>query len=752
MKNILLILLLFTFSTVSFAQTVIWDGGAGTNNWNDALNWDTDEVPTSTDDVIIDSRNIQGKKNFTVEVNANSAANKLTIGGSRGNITLDVYDVLTVEGNIAIKRSSALYLTNNGTLYLGGNISGEGSFDPNPSRDNQNTTVIYNGSGSQTIYPTDYVNLIIDNTGTATLEDNISLIGNFTNNGSFSAGTYTVTFNGTSNISGTSKTTFYNIAAEGTIYVEGSVDLSNEMIFTSTANVDFDGSSNGGVFTVLSTSETNSARLGNMNGAAVTGDITVQRYIDESTVTIGGETKTEVWRYLTSPISGVTVKDWQEEIAITGPFQGTTPCTEPGQDCDPQSPSLFDYNESIPGNLSEGYWDPVGFPETDNNQTFTRGRGYVIWIRDFDLPVNPLDMRGTITSGSFNFPVSYTESPPEAGSQEEWSEAHDGWNLVGNPFVSSIDWDNRGWTFSNVYSTVYIKDNYGKDVEAGGFIVYNGTVGTSDFDGVIAMGQAFWVKANGNNPSMSATQDVKTSQDPQHLYRMAESKSQPGNVLRIFLDHNGSKDEAIVHFRKDATNGIDVTMDAPKFYNSTLNLSTVGEGQRDLVINSLPLMIKDKEVKLSVHPSNPKGGYSLTFKGFDTFYPGFVVWLHDNYTNKKAKMSAGSSYDFSINDDPESSGKDRFKIAFNNVVTGAQKKDIANDIRVYPNPIGNNAYIQLKQEGATLKITSVEGKVLAHEILTQGSNTISMDHLNKGIYLFRIIGESINYTQRVIKK
>jgi hypothetical protein len=39
-------------------RTVTWDGGAGTNNWIDALNWDTDEIPTTTDDVIIPGANV----------------------------------------------------------------------------------------------------------------------------------------------------------------------------------------------------------------------------------------------------------------------------------------------------------------------------------------------------------------------------------------------------------------------------------------------------------------------------------------------------------------------------------------------------------------------------------------------------------------------------------------------------------------------------------------------------------------------
>src|SRR5262245_23335675 len=33
--------------------TVTWDGGAGTFNWNDAGNWDTDSLPGAADAVVI---------------------------------------------------------------------------------------------------------------------------------------------------------------------------------------------------------------------------------------------------------------------------------------------------------------------------------------------------------------------------------------------------------------------------------------------------------------------------------------------------------------------------------------------------------------------------------------------------------------------------------------------------------------------------------------------------------------------------
>ena len=33
--------------------TITWDGGAGSFNWNDTDNWDTDSIPTALDDAVL---------------------------------------------------------------------------------------------------------------------------------------------------------------------------------------------------------------------------------------------------------------------------------------------------------------------------------------------------------------------------------------------------------------------------------------------------------------------------------------------------------------------------------------------------------------------------------------------------------------------------------------------------------------------------------------------------------------------------
>ena len=70
--------LTFTLIAICFqvnAATVTWDGGAGTNNWTDAMNWDTDALPTASDDVDLSAAT-------AVDLTANTQVQRVNVSGS----------------------------------------------------------------------------------------------------------------------------------------------------------------------------------------------------------------------------------------------------------------------------------------------------------------------------------------------------------------------------------------------------------------------------------------------------------------------------------------------------------------------------------------------------------------------------------------------------------------------------------------------------------------------------------------------
>ncbi|MDH3759713.1 MAG: filamentous hemagglutinin N-terminal domain-containing protein, partial [Gammaproteobacteria bacterium] len=103
-------------AAVSPIAASFWDGGGGTNDWNVALNWTLDTVPTLSSDVIIGD--------FQVNVTALSEAFNLTMGAG-GAITQSA-GTLTILGNADLFGG---YTLAGGALDVSGSMAIDGPFN-----------------------------------------------------------------------------------------------------------------------------------------------------------------------------------------------------------------------------------------------------------------------------------------------------------------------------------------------------------------------------------------------------------------------------------------------------------------------------------------------------------------------------------------------------------------------------------------------------------------------------------------------
>lgn len=115
MKKILhfITFLLVTTCFQLTAQTVTWDGGAGTTTWSDAANWDGDAVPTSSDDVYIDDATVVLTASTTIQRVYLNGTSNLTINSSQ---TLTITDFAGSDDGLELNNSAVLI--NNGTIAI----------------------------------------------------------------------------------------------------------------------------------------------------------------------------------------------------------------------------------------------------------------------------------------------------------------------------------------------------------------------------------------------------------------------------------------------------------------------------------------------------------------------------------------------------------------------------------------------------------------------------------------------------------
>lgn len=101
--------LLLLLSTKTYAVT--WDGNGSTSNWNDALNWDTNMIPTASDAVIIGAFTVNIPTGFT------AMARNVTLTGATLNLASSGNLSINIGGNYALILDGASVF-NNGNITI----------------------------------------------------------------------------------------------------------------------------------------------------------------------------------------------------------------------------------------------------------------------------------------------------------------------------------------------------------------------------------------------------------------------------------------------------------------------------------------------------------------------------------------------------------------------------------------------------------------------------------------------------------
>ncbi len=473
-----------------------------------------------------------------------------------------------------------------------------------------NLTVDYNGSASQTINALNYFNLSSSNSGTRTL----AAAGSIGVSGTFNPGANlytitgsTVTMNGSSPQALAYQFTFNNLI------------ISNAAGVSLSANQDIRGTltmpsgnltTTGYTLTFLSDASGTGNIGDNTGGGSITGNITMQRYV----------TGTAGYRMIGSPVTNATLLQLDDDITLQGL-----------SDRNPSAlPNIFYYDETTTGVYDYTYIVPAstGYP-------MTNGLGFSVYIWNAGLPAT-IDITGLPKAGSKTFTVSYT--PTGAGDP-----INDGWNMIGNPYPSAINWDAAGWTKTNISPSIYIWDNAIYDYR----YWQTGVGGTGS--NLIGSTQAVWVQATGASPSLSCPENVKSNGNPA-FYKM-NSGGLPNLLYLSVSDINQYTDSAIIVFRQGATPAYDPVYDTHRMFSPGSlipYLATMSSDKLPLAINSYPELSQDIiiPVRLLV---NASGAYTFTAGNLESFPPNSGVTLEDKQTGIFTDLMSDSTYSFSMN-------------------------------------------------------------------------------------------------------
>ncbi|MFN4083730.1 MAG: T9SS type A sorting domain-containing protein [Bacteroidia bacterium] len=710
------------------------------------------------------SMNVNARFNGTAIYNEVAATFNVTIASgvtvtcpgdgtsnSRGSVSID-----GTEGTGSGERSGTL--TVNGTLTLSGTGTGTATLFAKTNNSTGAVAIVIASTGT---INTNMVDFGASSAAGHTFTINSGGILNITGEPATfitpSNTNNTYSFNANSNIN-------YSRAGDQTIYTFGETVFCGNITLSGSGvkkvpagrTLNFNGTlTTGGLLTLESTSS-GTARIGALTTGTITGNVTIERFIPSSV---------RAWRYMAAPFTtGPTVaSSWQQQIHITGNGTGGTNCPSLTQHTNGfdasvlNNPSMMTFNETV-ATSTNSFVNGYQSIANTNATNLTAGTGYIVFVRGARSQgcalldgTNPtpsavtISATGAVHQGTFNFTgITYTAANGQ------------GWNLVGNPFPSNINWDASGWTRSNIDGTVYL---YVPATNT--FTSWNGTTGTNGAtDGIIPSSGAFFIKANASSPAMSITENVKTASNPGlGLFK----KHELDNAIEIaFRNTTGAVDETKIVFSKFYENKYGDDFDGEKLHNlNNLNIYSIVEANtpnaKKCVFNGLEPIEPGNSTVIPLGITTPANGNYILSINVEKIAEKHVVWLVDHYLKTQTLLTGTLNIPVTINSDPASKGDSRFEIVVKhelNVLSEPIVNATNNTVfNVYPNPAANVLNIAATYtsgNAVTVNIYDAFGKkVLQHILEPKAGNTangsMEISNLQAGTYFVEVSnGETKN--------
>jgi hypothetical protein len=318
-----------------------------------------------------------------------------------------------------------------------------------------------------------------------------------------------------------------------------------------------------------------------------------------------------------------------------------------------------------------------------------------------------------------------------------------GFNLVGNPYPSPIDWNSAGITKQNVDDALYFFDAGNTDPYVGTYSTYiNGTSSNGgQANNIIAAQQGFFVHvADGSYPvegSLTFSNAARINNLNPVFHK--NSVQQPESLVRLSAGFEGNSvpDHMVVYFSGDAHAEFDATLDALKIMNTDTrvpNIYTITDNLRELSINALPYPINDIKVVNLALTAKTKGVVSIIASQIKGIPAGYNVYLKDNFNGRTQNLLISPEYKVEINNE---SFINRFKLIFS-TENIAQEAFGALSYNAYSED--GNVYINLKlnEEQVAVSVCDLTGRILMQtSIYGQGHH-----HIGKltgaGVYIVSI--------------
>jgi hypothetical protein len=350
--------------------------------------------------------------------------------------------------------------------------------------------------------------------------------GSITNSGTFTAGIGTIEMNGTSAQTIPASTFAGNRVGNFTVNNTAGVTLGGTLDLAGILLASSGQLNTGGYLTLLST-DTQTALIDGSGSGEVLGNVTMQRYLPYG---FG-------YKYFSSPFQAATVNEFSDELDLSASFA-----------------PLYRYDENL---VSSGW-----VKYTDPTDSLVPLQGYAANL-GADSAAQIVDMTGVVNNHTVSAAALYNHNQPYTL----------GFNLVGNPYPSPIDWSiAEGWDRTNIDDAVYYFNAGGDDQYTGTYSSYINGISSDEHAGyIIPAMQGFFIHVtNGSYPvtgSLSINNSARVN-DLQPYFHKPEPTTAPLLRLNAGFDGRPVSDPVVVYFDDKAQSTFEKELDALKLMNS----------------------------------------------------------------------------------------------------------------------------------------------------------------------------------------
>jgi len=328
-----------------------------------------------------------------------------------------------------------------------------------------------------------------------------------------------------------------------------------------------------------------------------------------------------------------------------------------------------------------------------------------------------------------------------------------GFNLVGNPYASYLNWSQATKTavstsiwYRSKSSGSYVFQTY--NVAGDGVSVNGGT-------NIIPPMQSFWIKTTNATNSLGFTNAMRSHQDQSvATSRLKAPTVNTQKLARLEIANGADKDETVVYFNENALNTFD-DFDSQKMFNETAGapeLYTLNDN-KNLVINGFNAVQLNTEIPLGFRTGIANNTESYTLKASQLQNFGTeteLVLIDKDNNNSETIMNEGSEYTFTSG---VVNTTNRFSLVFKAKGTTTGKccfNTFENKVIIQKND-NNQLVVNCDNEAlknASISIFNTAGQKLTEQKLNNSATTINTA-FKAGVYLVKLQSEGKTYHVKI---